>query len=171
MPIVFVSAIAQSDVDRLQGYASGAIDYVFIPVAPELLRAKVKTYVDHYRRQRELEILKRELEARVAERTIELETSMTRLAQSEERYRMLVDNANDIVATFDPKGRLTSVNPAIRAYPGLCAGGGDWEVASAPRATGTAPHTRRNPQSKAPRDSKHAVRDRGAHKGRRATDT
>ena len=70
---------AQSDVDRLQGYASGAVDYVFIPVAPELLRAKVKTYVVHYRRQRELEILKRELEARVAERTIELEVSMTGL--------------------------------------------------------------------------------------------
>ena len=46
--------------------------------------------------QRELEILKHELEARVAERTIELEASMTGLALSEERYRMLVDNANDI---------------------------------------------------------------------------
>ena len=112
MPIVFVSAIAQSDVDRLHGYASGAVDYVFIPVAPELLRAKVKTYVDHYRRQRELEILKRELEARVAERTIELEASMT-------RYRMLVDNANDIVATFDLKGRFTSVNPAIERILGF----------------------------------------------------
>ncbi len=119
MPIVFVSAIAQSDVDRLQGYASGAIDYVFIPVAPELLRAKVKTYVDHYRRQRELEILKRELEARVAKRTIELEASMIRLALSEERYRMLVDNANDIVATFDLKGRFTSVNPAIERILGF----------------------------------------------------
>jgi PAS domain S-box-containing protein len=112
MPIVFVSAIAQSDVDRLQGYANGAVDYVFIPVAPELLRAKVKTYVEHYRRQRELEILKRELEARVAERTIELEASMT-------RYRMLVDNANDIVATFDLKGRFTSVNPAIERILGF----------------------------------------------------
>jgi PAS domain S-box-containing protein len=119
MPIVFVSAIAQSDVDRLQGYASGAVDYVFIPVAPELLRAKVKTYVVHYRRQRELEILKRELEARVAERTIELEVSMTGLALSEERYRMLVDNANDIVATFDLKGRFTSVNPAIERILGF----------------------------------------------------
>jgi PAS domain S-box-containing protein len=119
MPIVFISAIAQSDVDRLRGYANGALDYVFIPVAPELLRAKVKTYVDHYRRQRELEILKRELEARVAERTNELEASMTRLALSEERYRMLVDNANDIVATFDLKGRFTSVNPAIERILGF----------------------------------------------------
>jgi DNA-binding response OmpR family regulator len=106
MLIVFVSAIAQSDVDRLQGYATGAVDYLFIPVAPELLRAKVKTYVDHYRRQRELEILKRELEARVTERTTELEASMTRLALSEERYRMLVDNANDIVAMFDSRAAL-----------------------------------------------------------------
>jgi PAS domain S-box-containing protein len=92
---------------------------VSIPVAPELLRAKVKTYIDHYRRQRELEILKRELEARVAERTIELEASMRRLALSEERYRMLVDNANDIVATFDLKGRFTSVNPAIERILGF----------------------------------------------------
>ena len=119
MPIVFVSAIAQSDVDRLQGYARGAVDYLFIPVAPELLRAKVKTYVDHYRRQRELEILKRDLEARVTERTTELEASMTRLALSEERYRMLVDNANDIVAMFDLKGRFTSVNPAIERILGF----------------------------------------------------
>jgi len=117
-PIVFVSSIAQSDLDRLRGYASGAVDYVVTPVTPELLRAKVKTYVDLYRRQRELERLKSELEKRVAEGTAELAAFTTRLLESEERYRTVIDNANDIIATFDLDGRFTSVNPAVERILG-----------------------------------------------------
>jgi len=40
IPIIFVSAIAHSDLDRLRGYASGAVDYVTAPIPAELLRAK-----------------------------------------------------------------------------------------------------------------------------------
>src|SRR5438876_9154197 len=72
IPIVFVSAIADSDLDRLRGYASGAVDYVTAPFAPELLRAKVKVFVDLSRKQRELETLKAELEGRIAKRTARL---------------------------------------------------------------------------------------------------
>ena len=110
-PIVFVSAIAQSDLDQLQGYASGAVDYVTAPVAPELLRAKVKVFVELYRKQRDLSQLKNELERRVAERT-------AALSASEQRYRALVDDANDVVATLDLEGRLTSVNPAVERILG-----------------------------------------------------
>ena len=110
-PIIFVSAIAHSDVDQLRGYTSGAVDYVTTPIAPEMLRAKVKVFVDLYRKQRELETLKGELEARVAERT-------AALAASEQRYRSLVDNANDIVATLDLEFRFTSVNPAVERILG-----------------------------------------------------
>jgi PAS domain S-box-containing protein len=111
IPIVFVSAIAHSDHDRMHGYRSGAVDYVTVPILPEMLRAKVKTFLDLYRRQRELEALKVDLETRVAERT-------ARLAESEERYRTLVDNASDIVATMDLKGNFTSVNPAVEKVLG-----------------------------------------------------
>jgi PAS domain S-box-containing protein len=117
-PIVFVTAIAHSDLDRLHGYTSGAVDYVTAPVVPELLRAKVKVFVDLYRRNRELATLKAELEARVAERTAELQAYTARLAESEQRYRALIDNANDIVATFDLEGRFTSVNPAVERVLG-----------------------------------------------------
>jgi PAS domain S-box-containing protein len=110
-PIIFVTANALSDLDRLQGYACGAVDYVTVPVVPEVLRAKVNVFVELHRRQRKLEQLKSELERRVEERTAEL-------AKSEQRYRALVDNANDVVATLDLEGRLTSVNPAVERILG-----------------------------------------------------
>jgi PAS domain S-box-containing protein len=118
LPIVFVSAVAQSDLDRLRGYASGAVDYVVAPVVPELLRAKVKVFVDVYRKRRELQHLKSELERRVAERTAELEASNRRYREGEQRYRALVDNANDIVATLDLNFHFTSVNPAVERILG-----------------------------------------------------
>lgn len=114
IPIIFVSAIADTDPDRIKGYASGGVDYVTAPFHPELLRAKIRIFMELYRKQRELNALKNELEARVHERTAELHRSTRQLALSEERYRSLVENANDIVATFDLQMRLASVNPAIR---------------------------------------------------------
>jgi PAS domain S-box-containing protein len=82
--IIFISAIQVEDVDRLRGYEMGAVDYVPVPVVPEVLRAKVKIFAELYRKTRDLERLNAELERRVAERTAELEASNARLLQSEE---------------------------------------------------------------------------------------
>jgi signal transduction histidine kinase len=76
--IIFVSAVHLTDLDRLKGYASGAVDYVSVPVVPELLRAKVSVFTELYRKTREFERLNRELEQRVAERTAELEAAGAR---------------------------------------------------------------------------------------------
>ena len=86
--LIFISAILLTDVDRLRGYEMGAVDYVPVPVIPEVLRAKVKVFVELYRKKRQLEQLNRELEARVAERTAELAASTLQLRQSE-RLRSL----------------------------------------------------------------------------------
>ena len=102
----------------MRGYASGAVDYVFAPIVPDLLRAKVKVFVDLYRKRRELQAFKSELERRVAQRTAELEASNDRHRESEQRYRALVDNANDIVSTLDLDFRFTSVNPAVERILG-----------------------------------------------------
>src|SRR3979411_2029678 len=82
--IIFISAIHLTDVDRLRGYEMGAVDYVPVPVVPEVLRAKVRVFAELFRKTRELEQLNLELERRVAERTADLEASTTRLLQSEQ---------------------------------------------------------------------------------------
>jgi signal transduction histidine kinase len=57
LPIIFVSGILVSDLDRIKGYRYGAVDYVSVPVVPELLRAKVKVFADLHRKTRQLERL------------------------------------------------------------------------------------------------------------------
>ena len=88
--IIFISAIHLTDVDRLRGYAMGAVDYVPVPVIPDVLRAKVKVFVELYRKTRELEQLNLKLERHVAERTAELEASNVRLLQREKGRRVEV---------------------------------------------------------------------------------
>src|ERR687893_1755661 len=83
--IIFISAIHLTDVDRLKGYEMGAVDYVPVPVIPEVLRAKVRVFAELYRKTRQLERLNAELEERVTARTAELEASTARLIDSEQR--------------------------------------------------------------------------------------
>jgi signal transduction histidine kinase len=86
--IIFVSAIALTDLDRLKGYEHGGVDYVPVPVVPELLRAKVRIFAELYRKTRQLERLNAELEHRVEERTAELAQANAELEHRvEERTR------------------------------------------------------------------------------------
>jgi signal transduction histidine kinase/ActR/RegA family two-component response regulator len=70
--IIFISAVMMAHIDQLRGYNAGGVDYVPVPVVPELLRAKVKVFVDLYRKTRQLEQFNADLERRVEERTAEL---------------------------------------------------------------------------------------------------
>jgi signal transduction histidine kinase len=70
--IIFVSAVMMEHIDQLRGYEAGGVDYVPVPVVPELLRAKVKVFVELYRKTRQLEQFNADLERRVEERTAEL---------------------------------------------------------------------------------------------------
>ena len=79
--MIFISAIQVSDIDRLRGYEMGAVDYVPVPVVPEVLRAKVKVFAELYRKTRQLERLNAELEDRVRARTAELEESTRKAAR------------------------------------------------------------------------------------------
>src|SRR3954451_16483190 len=92
--MIFVSAIHLAEIDHLRGYEMGAVDYVPVPVVPQVLRAKVRVFTDLYRKSRELERLNAELEQRVAQRTAELEASTTRLLESEHRRSLALSAGN-----------------------------------------------------------------------------
>jgi signal transduction histidine kinase len=60
-PIIFVTGVHMSELDRLKGYKLGAVDYVSVPVVPEILRSKVAVLVELYCKRRELVELNRHL--------------------------------------------------------------------------------------------------------------
>ncbi len=95
-PIIFVTAFAD-DVQTVEGYSLGAVDYILAPIVPEILRAKVKAFVDLYNIRAELSRSHDLLEQRVADRTAELEQAAEQLRaevqerkQAEERLTILV---------------------------------------------------------------------------------
>jgi len=89
--IIFISAVHRTDFDQLQGYAHGGVDYVAVPVVPELLRAKVRVFVDLYRKTQQLAQLNGELEHRMAE--LQRETAerqrLERAAQRAQHFTLL----------------------------------------------------------------------------------
>ena len=76
--IIFISGVHLTELDRLKGYEYGAVDYLPVPIVPEILRAKVNAFIELYHKTQELERLNRDLERRVAQRTAELEDANRR---------------------------------------------------------------------------------------------
>jgi signal transduction histidine kinase len=108
--IIFVSAVYLSEIDRLRGYQAGAVDYLPVPVVPDLLRAKVRVFCDLYRKTHQLEALNAELEKRVAERTAELAAANADLemrveARTREREEALAQIAE--MRKLESLGQLT----------------------------------------------------------------
>src|SRR5215469_9098820 len=55
--IIFISGVHLTDSDRIHGYRSGAVDYISVPVVPEVLRAKISVFLELHRKTRQLEAL------------------------------------------------------------------------------------------------------------------
>ena len=125
--IIFISAIHISEADSLRGYDAGAVDYVPVPVVPEVLRAKVRVFAELYRKTKQLEELNRDLERRVAERTSELEASNSRLRMSEQARSLALaagnmgswdyDFVDDTWRVDEGQYRIWGVVPSIKDPP------------------------------------------------------
>jgi PAS domain S-box-containing protein len=109
--IIFISAVHLSDLDRIKGYERGAVDYISVPVIPELLRAKVTVFAELYRKTQQLERLNRELEQRVAERTEELR-------ESESQFRSLANSIPQLAWMANPDGSVYWFNQRWYDYTG-----------------------------------------------------
>src|SRR3954466_1847560 len=127
--IIFISAVHLTDVDRLKGYQHGAVDYLSVPIVPEVLRAKVKVFAELHRKKRQLERLNGELEQRVAERTSELEQKALALqkanqdlAQRHQELDAIVQTAPDIIFSRQPDGGREYISSRFYEYTGAESG-------------------------------------------------
>src|SRR6516162_7947064 len=107
--IIFISAVHLSDLDRIKGYQRGAVDYISVPVVPEVLRAKVSVFAELHRKTRQLEKLNRDLELRVAQRTQELRAS-------ESQFRTLANTIPQLAWIAGPDGSAVWYNKRWYEY-------------------------------------------------------
>ncbi|HVX40907.1 MAG TPA: ATP-binding protein [Gemmatimonadaceae bacterium] len=110
VPIIFLTAISKDEEYVFEGYSVGAVDYMFKPFQPAILRSKVQVFVDLQLQRRRL--AEQEQRLREVERQdLELR-HMHELLQSEARFREIVDSAMDAIVVFDADGRITLINAA-----------------------------------------------------------
>lgn len=140
-PIIFLTAINKTDAHVARGYSIGAVDYVFKPFDPEVLRSKVAAFVElskktealkaeiAQRQQAEAAVrkLNAELERRVRERTAALETANRELEseiaerrRAEAALRFLAEASASLASSLDYHVTLERV--ARLAVPTLA----DW---------------------------------------------
>ncbi len=91
IPIIFVTAINKEKKHIFRGYDTGAVDYLFKPIEPEIFQSKINVFIDLYRQRNALEELTLKLETTISE----LINSREKLRQSEEKYRDIFENANE----------------------------------------------------------------------------
>jgi PAS domain S-box-containing protein len=127
--IIFVSAVHLTDLDRLKGYQHGAVDYLSVPIVPEVLRAKVRVFAELHRKKIQLERLNSELEVRVADRTLELEQKAVALqqlnsdlARKNQELDAIVQTAPDIIFSRQADGTRDYISSRFYEYTGAAAG-------------------------------------------------
>jgi PAS domain S-box-containing protein len=123
--IIFISAVHLTDLDRLKGYERGAVDYISVPVVPELLRAKVSIFSELHRKEQELRRLNWELEQRVAERTQEIGTKAEALQslnmelnRKNEQLNAILRTAPDIIFSSRGDGSRDFLSERFFEYTG-----------------------------------------------------
>lgn len=97
IPIIFITAISTDQQHVFRGYEVGAVDYLVKPVEPDVLKSKVRVFVELHRQRQALESFSREL----AETVDRLKTSEAALGESEERYRIVAKQTGQIIYDHD----------------------------------------------------------------------
>lgn len=102
-PIIFITSINTNETHMTKGYSLGAVDYIFTPVVPEVLKAKVAVFIDLFEKN---ETVRRQSESIAEEAARKAESLETRL-----RGLLNTLNLGVFRATLD--GELCEANPAF----------------------------------------------------------
>ncbi|GEM_PF-1447466 len=125
IPIIFITAYQPDQAQILEGYASGAVDYLIKPVNAEVLRSKIRIFIDLFRKKRQIEWQARQLRAinHKLQREIGQREAAERDAafEREERQRVVLASIADAVITTDAAGLVTSLNPVAQQLVGMTA--------------------------------------------------
>jgi PAS domain S-box-containing protein len=112
IPIIFLTAISKDEEFVVEGYSVGAVDYIFKPFAPDVLRSKVGVFLDLFRKQEQLKAQEQRL--RDSERR-ELELRhVAQLGETRARMAEVVDSAMDAIVSFDEEQQITLFNGAAQ---------------------------------------------------------
>ena len=135
-PVIFVAGVHMSEFDRLRAYEVGAIDYISVPVVPDILRSKVAVLVELFLKRQELQALNRELQEMrlrvedehrriLADKESELENERLRnaaLVRAGDRYNQaLIQDAPVAIGHCALDGRFEGVNKAFCGLLGYTA--------------------------------------------------
>jgi PAS domain S-box-containing protein len=108
-PIIFITAANSNETHVSRGYALGAVDYIYKPIVPEILKTKVQVFAELHRKTRRLIDNERELRRELDEHG---KTALAR-RESEEKYRELFSRASDAIILLDsPEGAVLDANDA-----------------------------------------------------------
>ncbi len=111
-PIIFVSAVNDTETHLSRGYSLGAVDYILAPVVPEILRAKVSVFVDLFKKT---EQVKRQAEERAE--FIREQAARAEAEAAQERFAFLAEASRALSASLDYSETLRNV--AVLAVPTL----------------------------------------------------
>jgi PAS domain S-box-containing protein len=117
VPIIFLTAISKDDAYVFAGYAAGAVDYLFKPFNPDILRSKVAVLVELWEKTQQV---KRQADLLHQAEQRERERQMAEIKHASSlRYRNLAEAIPQIVWTADPAGQFTYFNERWFEYTGL----------------------------------------------------
>jgi PAS domain S-box-containing protein len=119
IPIIFLTAISKEEEYVFEGYSVGAVDYLFKPFQPDILRSKVGVFVELYQKQRQL-AEQHVLLAASERRELELKHKLE-MSESEARFADILGSAMDAIVVFDADGKLSMLNTAAERMFGASA--------------------------------------------------
>jgi signal transduction histidine kinase/DNA-binding response OmpR family regulator len=122
VPIIFITARARSDSELLRGYSVGAVDFLFKPIVPEVLRSKVAVFVDVFRKTSELQRLaesRHRWEAESLRHEMEKERAGDALRLANARLTAISETANLLLLNGNPRSLLPVLLGRFCAHLGI----------------------------------------------------